>query len=200
MKNKTKAIIFDMDGMIVHGERFSKRLETTFDISIDTTNPFFKGPFQLCLVGKADLKKELERYLPQWNWQGNVNDLLSFWFSPEHNTIHGEFESILSLLRGKGIVCCLATNNEKYRTENLVIERGIGKWFDEVFSSAYLGVKKPDQAFFEGVMKKLAPLQKEEVTFWDDDDENIKGAKDFGLQTEFYAGFNDFSEKVKHLL
>ena len=200
MKNKTKAIIFDLDGMIVHGERFSKRLATTFDISTDVTNHFFKEPFQLCLIGKADLKEELTKCIPAWNWQRSVDDLLDVWFSPEHNTIHGEFESALSLLHSKGVTCCLATNNEKYRTENLIVERKIGKWFDKVFSSAYLGVKKPDHSFFEEVMKKLVPFKKEEVIFWDDDDENIKGANNFGLQTEFYTDFVDFSDKIKHLL
>ncbi len=58
-----KTLIFDADGMIVHGERFSGRLAHDYGISTDTTSHFFRNEFQLCLVGKADLKQELQKHL-----------------------------------------------------------------------------------------------------------------------------------------
>ncbi len=67
-----KAIIFDADGMIVHGDRFSGRLAGEFNIPLDTTKLFFKDAFPDCLIGKADLKEELEKYMKQWNYPGYV--------------------------------------------------------------------------------------------------------------------------------
>ena len=49
-----------MDGMIVHGTRFSHRLAKKYNISTETTAPFFEGVFQDCVIGKADLKEELK--------------------------------------------------------------------------------------------------------------------------------------------
>ncbi|MDE2188757.1 MAG: HAD hydrolase-like protein, partial [Patescibacteria group bacterium] len=179
MKTKIKAFILDMDGMIVHGERFSKRLANTFGISLEITSPFFKGPFQECLVGNADLKFELQKILPEWGWKGTVDELIAFWFSPEATLIHSGFELVASALRARGIHCYLATNNEQYRTSHLMKERGLSEWFDGVFSSANLGCKKPEPAFFEMVLAQI-PFTKDEIMFWDDDQENVDGARTAG--------------------
>ena len=190
-----KAIIFDADGMIVHGERFSNRLAREYGISVETTSEFFRNEFQLCLVGKADLKQVLPKYLKRWGWKDSVETLLDFWFSEKYNEIDERFAPIIQELRAKGIKTYLATNNEKHRTDNLVENRGLGKWFDKVFSSAYIGSKKPDGAFFQYILEQIGGT-KETMLFWDDDTENTDGAAAFGLPIEVYTDFGLFKEKV----
>ena len=84
-----------------------------------------------------------------------------------------------------------------YRTENLVTTRGIGKWFDKVYSSAHVGLKKPEQEFFAHILSDNPDFDKHEIVFWDDDMENIDGAKEFGFSTNLYTSFDDFVKKVK---
>lgn len=195
----TKAIVFDADGMIVHGERFSSRLARDHGISTDTTSHFFRNEFQQCLVGKADLKVELAKYLDQWGWQDGLDALLDYWFADTYNEIDERFEPVIRSLRDKGIKVYLATNNEKYRTDNLVKRRGLGKWFDSIFSSAYVGHKKPDDAFFQHILDKVG-MVREDIVVWDDDTENTDGAAVLGIPVEVYTDFDQFKQSVDALL
>lgn len=66
------------------------------------TLPFFNGEFQDCLIGKADLKNVVKKYLKNWGWQKSVDDLLKEWFQFEHN-IDEELADYLSSLKKKGL-------------------------------------------------------------------------------------------------
>jgi len=190
-----KAILFDADGMIVTGERFSNRLAREYGITLEKTDDFFKKEWSDCILGKTDLKTVLAPYLSEWGWQGTLDELLDFWFDEKYNVVDTRFREIIKKLQSKGFKCYLATNNEKYRTDSLVKNKEMGSWFDGVFSSAYMGVKKPDPTFFQKILDGI-DLKKEEVIFWDDDPENIEGAEHFGLATELYTDFDSFKEKT----
>ena len=114
-----KVIIFDADGVLVHGNRrFSITLAEKHGISLETTLPFFTGPFQECLVGNLDLKEVILPYLDTWGWDKGVDMLLDYWFSLESAT-DKELIEYIKTLRGEGILCFLATNNEKHRFQYL---------------------------------------------------------------------------------
>lgn len=191
-----KGIIFDLDGMIVHSERFSVRLAREHGISLERTVGFFKNEFQDCIVGKADLREVLLRKIPEWGWQGTLDELLGFWFDEHANSIDERFKPFIQELRNGGVYCCLATNNEKYRTENLMNERGIGKWFDAVFSSYELGCKKPEPEFFQEILEQSG-IPKNNIEFWDDDPENVEGAVKFGLVSKLYKDFNSLITEIR---
>ncbi len=183
-----KAVVFDADGVIVHGERFTERFARDHGIQLKNTQPFFEGVFQDCLAGKADLKKELKKHLGEWGWAGSVDELMKFWFSEDR--LDERFFPLIDGLRKKGIRCYLATNNEKYRTDYLLKEKGLGRRFDAVFSSCSVGSKKPEPEFFAHILDKLDGITKEEVLFVDDDPENTAGAERFGFPTETYGEFS----------
>ncbi len=193
-----KSVIFDLDGMIIQGERFSSRLENEYNISKKTTSSFFQNEFQLCLIGKADLKEELKKHLEEWGWKKDTNSFLEYWFEEDSNQIDERFIEAITALRRQKIKVYLATNNEKYRTENSVINRGLGKWFDAVFSSSDIGFKKPEESFFECILEKIGD-EKSEILFWDDDKENVFAAKKFGFRAEVYTDFEEFKEKMHSL-
>ena len=64
-----KAIICDVDGMLMTGEMFSTYLARKYGITKEKTDAFFMGEFQDCLIGKSDLKKILLKYISTWEWK-----------------------------------------------------------------------------------------------------------------------------------
>ena len=54
---ETKCILLDVDGVLVNSEMFSLQYQKRFNLPQDIMLPFFKGVFQDCLIGKADLKE-----------------------------------------------------------------------------------------------------------------------------------------------
>jgi putative hydrolase of the HAD superfamily len=195
-----KTIIFDADGMVVHREMyFSQRFSKEFGVPMEKVLPFFKNEFQLCLVGKADLKQEISKYRGQWNWRKSVDDLLLFWFVNESGLDKKMLETIKAL-RDKGISCYLGTNNEKYWLQYLFDNLGLRNFFDGLFSSAELGFLKRQPEFWSAVHERLGKPDKSEVLVWDDDEENVAPAKNFGFRSEFYSGFESYENRMKLLI
>ena len=57
-----KTILFDVDGVVIPKKRrFSTNFSREFNVPIEKLSQFFENEFQLCLVGKADLKKEIKK-------------------------------------------------------------------------------------------------------------------------------------------
>lgn len=194
-----KAIIFDSDGMTNCAEKFSVRFSRDFDIPYDRILPFFLNEFKGCLIGKSDLKEVIKPYLEKWGWRGTVDDLLDYWFAGEVNVDTRVMDAI-GKLKQRGIKCYLATNQEKYRTDFMIEQMNYKTIFDGIFSSAEIGRKKPQTEFFQAVLEKIGNPPKDEVMFWDDDQENVDGAKDFGFQSCLYANFDEFKKTISHLL
>ena len=195
-----KAIIFDVDGVLNKGnEIFSKRFTKEFGVSMEVVLPFFLGPFQECLVGLLDLKEELGKVVHSWGWSGEVDTLLEYWFTGEHNVDY-QLVAMIKVLRANGVKCYLATNNEKYRTQYLLEKMQFEGLFDGVFSSAFLGCKKPDPAFYSAVFSVVGKegVGKSEIMFLDDDLKNVSSASEFGFDARVYS-FEEFKELVKNV-
>lgn len=191
-----KVILFDVDGVLVNGEMFSLELERKYGITYESTQPFFKGVFQECLIGAKDLKREIEPYLKQWGWPKSVQTFLDEWFAHEHNT-NEELIAYIQALRVRGIRCMVATNQEKYRADYILHNMGFKDKFDQVYASAHLGSRKPEQHFFQKLVNDLGSIAKEELLFWDDSPGHIAAAKAFGIRAELYSTFEAFQEKMK---
>ena len=199
----TKAIIFDSDGMLTHGARFSEHYSREHGVSLDKMAPFFKDPFKDCLVGRADLKEELQKgWLEEWHWTDSVDELLKYWFSVGDRLDQDVFDSI-NELKNKGVLCVLATNQEKYRTDYLSDTFGYDDVFDKVFSSAYVGHLKPSSEFFDAVMRYLrakdGSIEKTDVLFWDDDMENVEGAQEYGFKIRQFLSTSQYLEEMQKL-
>lgn len=191
-----KVLIFDADGVLINGEMFSKKLAKEYGISLEQTAPFFKGVFNDCLIGNADLKESISPYLKEWGWKTGVDNFLDYWFSFEHS-IDQELIAYIQDLRKNGIKCFVATNQEKNRAEYMLNKMGFVNNFDKLYASAHLGHKKPNLDFYAKLVSELGDIKKEEILFWDDTPENITGAREFGINAELYTSFEDFKKRIK---
>jgi HAD superfamily hydrolase (TIGR01509 family) len=194
-----KAILFDADGVLINGEMFSTVLERDYGIPPEKTLPFFQGIFQETIIGNADLKEIIAPHLKKWGWNKSVDELLETWFTAEHSTDE-ELIAYIQQLRKDGIVCCLATNQEKYRIAYMLEHMGFKDAFDKIFASAHMGFMKPDVRFFAKAFEDLRDVEKGEVLFWDDSPKKVAGAKEFGIHAEVYTTFEDFKEKMRGYL
>ncbi len=190
-----KAILFDADGMLIKTDMWSVTFSKEFNVPYKKVLPFFQNEFQDCLVGKADLKKEIRPYLKRWKWYKSVDDFLDYWFKSE-DKIDKRFIKIIDSLRKKGIKCCLATNQEKYRTLYMRKQMGFANIFDQIYSSAEIGFKKPNLKFFDHIIQDLK-LGKEQIQYWDNRKDYIKIGLKAGLQARHYKTFEDFSRQME---
>jgi putative hydrolase of the HAD superfamily len=197
---KPKVVIYDNDGMITCGSRFSDQYSKEFNIPMEVMDEFFTKHFRNCLHGKSDLKEELKPFLEKWNWTGTVDELLDYWFKigiePDYDTYNS-----ISKLKEQGVICCLATNQEKYRTEFLVSKMNYKELFDEIFSSAHLGVFKTSQEgmekIYSALKEKYRDLEKEDIMFWDDREGNVEHLNSFGFNGQQYKDYLSFKQRMK---
>lgn len=196
-----KTILFDVDGISVHREmNFSERYAQEFGVPIEKVTPFYFNEFQPCLVGKADLKIEIEKYLLAWGWTKSVDELIKYWFEHE-NKLDQTFLNSLEALKDKGVTCYLQTRNEKYRVNYLWNDLGLKNYFIDIFDSAKLGCKKPEIEFWAAIYDQLGQCPKEEVLVWDDKQENVDSARQFGFQAELFTTYDEYTKTLKkHLL
>lgn len=194
-----KNLILDVDGVVIkRGRRFSERFCDEFSVPIEKLMPFFKNEFQQCIVGKSDLKEEIAKYLKDWRWGKSTDELLAYWFEGESE----KDERILKAVKtasDEGVNCHLATNNEKYRTLYLWDSLKLKDCFRGIFSSAELGDLKSEPEFWEKVHSRLGKPNKDQITVWDDDRENVRAAESFGFQAKFYDGFESFRNRMSSM-
>jgi putative hydrolase of the HAD superfamily len=189
-----KAVIFDADGVLIFSWRFAQYLEQRHNITRDMTRPFFSSVFEDCLIGKADLKEMISPFLPGWGWQEPVDQFLKVWFEVEH-AVDERLVKVIRSLKESGLTCCLATNQERYRAEYMMVQMSFSDLFNQHFFSCHLGCQKPDRAFFEQVAQTLG-LPGSSILFWDDSARNVQTARECGWHAEVYSTFEDFEQKL----
>lgn len=185
-----KAILFDVDGVLVNGELFSVQFERDFGFKIPVS--FFEEEFQPALVGKADLKELLKPKLADWGWKKSVDELLEYWFNIEH-VIDEELIGAVKRLKARGIKCFVVTNQENYRARYIAEKMGFESLFDGFFASAQVGYKKPQVEFFRYILGRIE-LPGDEVLYFDDSPGYLEGAKSEGIRAYLYEDFERFKK------
>lgn len=189
-------VIFDTDGMMVRrAGRFHDRYAEEFGIQPGKLAGFFSHEFQDCIVGRKDLKDELQKRISEWGWDKSVDELLDYWFKGEQDINKQMLERVQGM-REKGCVCYLTTNNEKYRTEHLFETLKLKESFDDTFSTCDIGFKKSEGAFWEELHKRIGTPDKSTVMVWDDDEANVQAARDTGFTAFLFKNEEDFEEQM----
>lgn len=182
---KNEIYMFDADGVVIQSQMFSYQYAQEFNLNIGELDNFFKTDFQECLVGKSDLKVAIKLWLTKWNWSKSVDEFLDYWFKAEHNLNFELIENIKEFRKNK-IKCVLATNQEKYRLEYMKKEMNFETIFDKIYSSNFIGFKKPDLEFYKYILNDLN-ANPSNITFYDDRQENIESAKLLGINAILYS-------------
>ena len=177
-----QAVLFDIDGVLVHPWRFRATLERDHGITPDMTAAFFKGPFIQCAQGQADVLEVLSTFLTSWGWPGSAADFVARWLSVE-NAPDEAVLGIVADLRRSGVPCFVASTQERHRAQYLAVEMRFDQLFDGLFFSCDIGVEKPHEGFFKAIAHRLG-RSGTELLFIDDVRENVEGARAVGWFAE----------------
>jgi putative hydrolase of the HAD superfamily len=200
MNKQIKAILFDVDGIIIveRTKLPSERIAEEFNIPLADVREFFINDLKPCSMGKADLKEKLALYLPKWNFNGSVQDLLDFWFACDSKK--DEVTLVLvKTLREQGIACFIATRQEKYRLAYLLNVVGLKKDFDGAFCTCEIGFDKCEEGYWRYVFESLG-LQPEEIMFFDDSQKNVDMAKSLGVDAHFFSGRDVLERQIERVM
>jgi putative hydrolase of the HAD superfamily len=148
-----EVVAFDIDGVLVE-PKFATVLPDLLSRSPSEIAQFFAGPFEQCLLGRADLLAELPVVLKHWEWQGSVEQFVEFWFGVE-STVNQAMLEFADALRANGIRCILASTQERHRARSLEALLGVGTRFERAFFSCDIGLKKPNPQFFTAVANTM---------------------------------------------
>ena len=148
-----------------------------------------------------------ERYMEVWEAESPIltgqgsfvetmGDLLVKWGRPPGHTdtfvqaskdirTDEAVAGMVRKLRSDGILCCLASNQMRYRARYMSETLGYGRLFDREFYSCDIGHKKPDAAYFLAILAAL-DLPPERVLFIDDNEANVAAALDLGMNAAVF--------------
>jgi len=122
---------------------------------------------------------------------------MQYWFSIGDSVYNNVYDSILRL-REQGMIVCLATNQEKYRTKYLIEKFSYDKIFDEMFCSADLGVYKHSveglEKIFQILSEKYGVSDKGEIMYWDDREKNVEFIGRMGFNAQLYQDYPSFKQ------
>lgn len=189
-----KAIIFDVDGVLLPKKPLADYLHKDLHISPCNTNNFLNGIYHDCFEGKADLKVTLKPLLKKWKVNISVDMFLNTYFKA-CGSPNGELLSLIKLLRNKGIACCIGSNQEMHKSKYLIYDLQFDKMFDYAFFSYKIGSKKPNYPFYDYVSNTLE-ISADKILFWDDTYRNIFSAQKYGWNAKQYKNFEDFTKDL----
>ncbi len=107
--------------------------------------------------------------------------------------MNSELIEIIKKLKTNYKIIMLTNNNENFMVYVKTVE--FSHLFDKIYNSYDHKMAKPDPKFFSKVLKDTK-LKAEECIFVDDNENNIKSAKQLGFKTVHYKSFEDFVVRI----
>ena len=107
--------------------------------------------------------------------------------------INTEMMEIIKKLKNNYKIIMLTNNSENFTKYIKTIE--FSNLFDKIYNSYDHKMAKPDPKFFNKVLKENK-LNADECIFVDDNENNIKAAKQLGFKTIHYKSLQDFVVRI----
>jgi putative hydrolase of the HAD superfamily len=187
-----QAVLFDVDGVLVHGYHARPELRRCWDEHIQRdfaiererfTREFILGPFvNEVLIGRTDLKEALAATLPALGFHGDPQVFIDYWLAKDAKLNTDLLGSIQALKRSGKVRLFIATNQEHHRARYLMNEMGLSEYFEDIFYSARIGHLKPTAEYFANISRTLTLSPGEKPILFDDTPGVTAAAKAFGWE------------------
>lgn len=195
--SKYKAVIFDL-GDVYYQNGFKKVLALLARqkrIKPKFLDEVFRRPY----IKKIEVNKITERVF----WEEFRKDIgLEFKTSVLRKAVFKYFKptpGMKALVKDcrKKVKVGLLTNNIKEWFKIQEQKEDFNKSFDKVLVSAKIGLRKPDKKIYF-LMAKMLGVKSKECIFFDDNLDNIKGAKKAGMKAFRFKGTADCRRKLNN--
>jgi len=195
-----KAITFDLDGVyFVNGKPnfivalgklgVSEDEAVRVFLKSDEMNVFYK-------TGKWTDNEYWSWAIKQWGIKSTPQELTDLLI--EGYEVDEKVVSTVKKVRNTGLKTLICTNNFPARINGLQKRFKFLDNFDAYAISCEVGATKPDLIIFQELIRKSG-VSAEEIVFADDNNDNLAGARQVGIEVFFYEGFEKFMEKLKNL-
>jgi HAD superfamily hydrolase (TIGR01509 family) len=182
-----KAILFDADGVIqTTHPPFLEKLAAMLPDGDSRVEEFVREVAALewsALTGAGDFAASLGELLQLYHSPMNTNDALNLLNLVR---VDAGVLSVIAEVRQRGVLCCLATNQQRHRAKYMSETLGYHRLMDVEFYSCQMGVAKPDEAYFERILDNLG-LDADQVLFLDDHQVNVDAAQVVGLHASVFV-------------
>ena len=196
----SRAVIFDIDGVLINGmharPELSRRWDATLldDMGVDPlrfTEEFIFDVFvKKVSIGQLDLITALQRYLPALGFKGSPMVFHHYWLTRDSVLTEPLLALIRILQQRDDVRLYIATNQEHLRATWLWSHLGLSNLFEDIFYSARIGIRKPEPGFFDFVDRHIGP-QAEPPLFFDDTPKVIDGARRAGWEAVLFNTVDD---------
>lgn len=196
----TRAVLFDVDGVLVHGYHANPARVRAWDANLlaDTgVDPErFRQEFifdifiKRVIIGEMALIDALERRLPSLGYKGSPMAFAHYWLTKDSVLNQDLLAAIRKLKTRSDLKLYIATNQEHLRANRLWSYMGLSELFEDIFYAARIGVQKPDRKFFEFIEARIG-LQSEPPLFFDDSPKVIEGARKHGWEAVQFETTDD---------
>ncbi len=200
MHSNIKALLFDLGGVIIDID-FNRVFQAWAEKSgVDAYQ--LKAKFSQDAAYKAQEVGKISAI----EYFSSLRNTLGFNLSDEdirhgwNNIFIGMVPGVTQLLQAlsqKIPLYCLTNTNDTHRQEWQKQWGHELTCFKDIFISSDIGLRKPDQAVFDYVTKKLQ-IDYSNILFFDDSIENIKGAQQAGLCTVHVKSIEDTIQACQH--
>ena len=175
-----KAIFFDVDDVLIQGRdengnyRWKKNIYEDLGVLIEETPKLFNHKWPDVLLGKIDTLDRISEFLSEIDVKISANDFLNYWLKNDAK-FDNQMLNLAQTLKDHGYPLYLATNQDKYRSKYLYDTLSLKNIFSDIYSSSFIGLKKPDPEYFK-TLEHRVQLMPDEILIIDDSLENVNSA------------------------
>ena len=179
---KFKAVIFDMDGVLVDTENYYSKRRTQFFDQINVSIAHLK-PSDFIGGNMKDLWPRIlqDQYEPTraQSYIKQYNDFKAKTPLPYEKLLFEDAHFILEFLKKQQVKLALASSSNRADIERCLSVNHLAPYFDAVLSGADFKKSKPDPAIYEAAMATLGVLPHETLVI-EDSENGIISAKAAG--------------------
>ncbi len=195
-----KAITFDLDGVYFPNGKvnFIKNL-ANFGVSEDEAKRVFLKSGQMNQLYKNGKMTDDEYWswaAQEWKLEKTSQELINLLISGYD--VDDKVVEIIKTARSGGYKALVCSNNFPARVNGLQEKFHFLDNFDASVFSYEVSISKPSTIIFQELVNR-AEVEPGSIVFADDNPDNLAGAKEIGITTFLYEGFDKFLEQLKSL-
>ncbi len=192
--------LVDLDNTLLHTFKckengkisfyWTSDFEKDFKKPVSILDELFQGMFLVYLQTETNLGSYVSPFLEKYGLQIKPDAFIDYWLSRDNNLNQDCWQWICNQKR-KGHRFSIASNQPEIRMQYLWQHRP--EWhtvFDHVFTSARLGVGKPDPTFFLHIQKQLQ-TSFQNICLIDDSSDNCQTAHQLGMDAILFRTAED---------